>query len=99
MSLSDFLGREIANEEQIVDVVTALAQGYTRGQGFDGVTPRPDVAAVILSASARLAVNTPNAQAETYEVNGPDAFRHNGSPVMWSTAELSVLNRYRVRAQ
>jgi hypothetical protein len=80
----------------IVPIVTALAKGYTRGRGFDGVTPNQDVAAVIVTASARLAANT--GQLPVDEVTGPFSRSVRGAFQGWTLAELIVLNRYRVRA-
>jgi hypothetical protein len=44
--------------DTIVPIVSALAKGYSRGRGFDWVTPHQDMAAVIVIASATLAANT-----------------------------------------
>ena len=43
--------------ETVVPIVTVLAKSYTRGQGFTNSEPNEDIAAVIVTASARLAAN------------------------------------------
>ncbi|WP_460356378.1 hypothetical protein [Mycobacterium sp. ZZG] len=75
-----------------------MASAYTRGVGFTDGIPNDDIRSVIISAASRLVVNSPNPQAATYEVHGPDSFRHEGAPLAFSVAELYTLNRYRVRA-
>ena len=99
--LGAFLGRAVTEEQgqAVLEVVTALAKAYVRSVGFDQWgEPNDEIWAVILSAASRLVVNSPNPQAVTYEVHGPDAYRHEGSPIAFTTAELAVLNRFRVRA-
>ena len=41
----------------VVPIITTMAKAYTRGRGFDGAEPNEDIAAVITTASARLAAN------------------------------------------
>lgn len=72
-------------------IIQALAKSYTRGGGFVAGEPLEDVAAVIVTASARLAANP---EQIAYQV-GAVAFR--GGFEGWSLAELAVLNRYRKR--
>lgn len=72
-------------------IIKALAKSYTRGGGFVAGEPLEDVAAVIVTASARLAANP---EQIAYQV-GAVAFR--GGFEGWSLAELAVLNRYRKR--
>lgn len=81
----------------IVPIVSALAKGYTRGRGFDGLTPNQDIAAAIVTASARLAANP--TQLATDQATGPFSQSFRGGFQGWTLAELAVLNRYRVRAQ
>ena len=76
--------------------VTALARSYTRGVGFseDGAGCEPDLAAVIVSATAR-SVNNPTKTtrmelASYSEVPAP----FNG----WTLIELAALHTYRRRA-
>lgn len=82
----------------VLSVVTAMCSAYTRAIGFDsdGV-PNSDLSAVILSATARLITHP--GQVGSYEVQGPESNQKYASPFAWSTAELFVLNRYRVRAK
>lgn len=76
--------------------VTHMVKAYTRDRGFDPVTGEPgdDLAAVIVSSTARAAANP--------ELNvsvdmGTFSIRHgvfNG----WTLPELAILHRYRKRA-
>lgn len=98
--LSAFVGQELNADQAnaVIAVVTALASAYTRGQGFTAGEPDSPVRAVILSASARMITDT--SQIKTSEQMGPFVVQYNGNhAVQWSTAELQVLNGYRVRAQ
>lgn len=83
----DFLA--LATEQSAI--IKALVKSYTRGGGFVAGEPLEDVAAVIVTASARLAANP---EQIAYQV-GAVAFR--GGFEGWSLAELAVLNRYRKR--
>ncbi len=83
--------------ETIVPIVTALAKGYTRGRGFTGATPTQDIAAVIVTAAARLAANT--GQLPVDETAGPFSRSLRAAFQGWTLAEQIILNRYRVRAQ
>ncbi|MGP4054407.1 hypothetical protein ACTWP6_06215 [Mycobacterium sp. 4D054] len=74
-------------------IITALARSYTRGRGFVGADPAEDIAAVIVTATARLVAN-PEQIATDY---GSVSLR--GGWQGWNLAEQIVLNRYRVRAQ
>ncbi|WP_211662183.1 hypothetical protein [Modestobacter muralis] len=75
-------------------VITTLAKSYTRGGGFTAAgEPLPDVAAAIMTATARLTVN-PEQLIE--KVTGPVSRR--GGFYSWSLPETAVLNRYRRRA-
>jgi hypothetical protein len=82
--------------ETVVPVVTVLAKSYTRGNGFDGNEPCEEIAAVIVTASARLAAN--GAQLATDDTIGPFSRSIRGGFDGWTLAEQAVLNRYRVRA-
>jgi hypothetical protein len=82
--------------ETVVPIVTVLAKSYTRGQGFTGSEPNEDIAAVIVTASARLA-----AYGEQLRRKCVDDVEYEytlASSFSWSLAEQMVLNRYRVRA-
>jgi hypothetical protein len=96
--VADFLGRGqdntvLALAGEHVAIVTAMARAYTRGKGFDeNGDPLDDVAAVIVTATARLMAN-PDQIART---TGP--FSYSGGFTGWSLAETFVLNRYRKRS-
>lgn len=99
--LADFLGQGddaqlVALSARHLDAVIAMAQAYTRGRGFspDSWQVESDLAAVILTASARLVGNPEQYRREQvgdYSVT-PTPF------VGWSLVETFVLNRYRRRA-
>lgn len=95
--LATLMGTEVDSGQAtaVIGIVTAMASAYTRGLGFTAGEPDSDVRAVILTASARLLRNPSALAAESM---GPFAITH-GPEFGWTTAELSVLNRYRVRAQ
>lgn len=96
--VADFLGlgddvAAIAQAGDHAAIVTALARSYTRGRGFIGADPAEDIAAVIVTATARLVAN-PEQLASDF---GSVSLR--GGWQGWNLAEQIVLNRYRVRAQ
>ena len=80
----------------VIPVITTMAKAYTRGNGFDGNEPNEEIAAVITTASARLAAN-PDQLASDY-ASGPFSRSLRGGFGGWSTAERFVLDRYRTRA-
>lgn len=80
----------------VVPVVTVLAKSYTRGNGFTGNEPNQEIAAVIVTASARLAAN--GIQVRRKRVDDVETDYALQSSFSWSLAEQFVLNRYRVRA-
>lgn len=87
---------DVAPVEQAVPIVTTMAKAYTRGRGFDGNTPNEELAAVITTASARLAAN---GQQGLWRKRVDDVeYEWRSSFAGWTLAELFVLNRYRVRA-
>lgn len=97
-TVADFLGQGddtalVALAGQHVRIVAALALSYTRGRGFTAGEPYEDVAAVIVTATARL-VDNPEQYFE--KTVGPTSSR--GNFAGWSLAEKFVLNRYRKRA-
>lgn len=75
--------------QEAVDIITAIAKVTTRGNGFNGDVPEPDVAKVIVLAAARLLANP----GQVDEGVGPIWTR--GGFVGWSLAELIVLNARR----
>lgn len=85
--------RLVAMAEVHIGVVTHFAQIYTRGNGFyvDGVVP--EIASVILAATARLASNPGQIDITIGSV------RRQGSFKGWTLAEQKVLNPYRKVAQ
>ena len=92
-----FLGQDgdtalVALAEQHVSIVTALARSYTRGKGFTAGEPAEDVAAVIVTATARLMANPEQLGYQRGSVSLA------GGSTGWSLAETFVLNRYRKRA-
>jgi hypothetical protein len=82
--------------ETVVPIVTVLAKSYTRGQGFTANEPNQEIAAVIVTASARLAEN--GSQVRRKRIDDVEYEYALQSSFSWSLAEQSVLNRYRVRA-
>lgn len=80
----------------IVPLITTMARAYTRGQGFDGDEPNDEIAAVIVTAAARLVANPK--QIGTSSTAGPFSEDVRGGFTGWTLAELFVLNRYRKRA-
>lgn len=94
-----FLGRTgdataLALAEAHLTVVTAMVKAYTRDKGFTADVPGDDLAAVIISATARLVANPEHTIEQT---TGPFSIRHgvfNG----WTLPELAILHRYRKRA-
>jgi len=91
----DFLGTEEPPTVQVLahhlDTVTQMVKAYTRGQGFVGDTPAADLAAVIVTATARLLTNP---EQLGYDVGGVG---YRSGFVGWSLAELVVLNAHRRR--
>lgn len=80
----------------VVPIVTVMARAYTRGRGFDGGEPNEELAAVITTASARLAANGMGLQSKRVD---EVEYRYSiASSFSWTIAEQLVLNRYRVTA-
>ncbi len=74
-------------------VVTTFARAYTRGQGFDATgEPNAELAAVIVTATARLVTNPTSERREQLGEYGRTP--HEAG---WSLPELDVLHRYRKR--
>lgn len=79
---------------QHVTIITAMVRAYTRDQGFVGTEPADDVAAVIVTATARLVINPEQLESSTI-----GSYSTTGHFDGWTLAETFVLNRYRKRAQ
>lgn len=96
-----FLGpNQVVDSDQataILSVVSSMCSAYTRGCGFTDGIPNAEVAAVILSATARLVTHA--GQIQQYLVQGPETASFGAAPFAWSVGELLVLNRYRLRAR
>lgn len=73
-------------------IITAMAQAYTRGNGFTAGEPNEEIAAVITTATARLMGNPDQLQHRVGDVSYQSAFTG------WTLAETFVLNRYRKKA-
>jgi hypothetical protein len=102
LDVAAFLGKStdpatVAHAGQQVPIVTAMARAYTRGKGFDDDGAADDLAAVIVTATARMMVNP--AQIAQDHSAGPYTESIRGGFTGWSLAETFVLNRYRKRAQ
>lgn len=98
-NLTGLLGRvpDFTQGTAVLEVVAAMARSYTRGQGFTAGEPDDAIRAVILTAAARLLTDT--SQIVASEQMGPFVTQYAGDhSVQWSSAELAVLNGYRVRA-
>ncbi|KAA1248808.1 hypothetical protein F0Q45_18595 [Mycobacterium simiae] len=80
-----------------VPIVATMAYSYTRGRGFHAGVANPDIAAAVITATARLVSNSE--QVSRSNVMGPITEDVRSYFQGWNLAELSVLNRYRVRAQ
>ena len=81
----------------VIPIITVMARAYTRGRGFDDDgDPSDEVAAVIATASARLAANPTGLQSKRID---DVEYRYSlASSFSWTLAEQAVLNRYRVTA-
>lgn len=76
--------------------VSQMAQAYTRDVGWTAGVPNADIAAVILTAAARLVANP--SQLLTDQTTGPESASFRTAWTGWTVPELYCLNRYRVRA-
>jgi hypothetical protein len=90
-----FLGRDDVwdlLESEHVPLVVAFVKAYTRGRGFTEEGLADDLAAVVITAAARLVTNP--AQLEREHAGEYIAV---GSFAGWTLPELAVLHRYRRR--
>ncbi len=96
-AVREHLKRFTAPVETVIPLLTTMARAYTRGNGFDGNEPNSEIEVAITTAAARLAANASQLSHATNV--GPLAQDLRGGFTGWSVAELTVLNRYRVRAR
>lgn len=76
-------------------VVTAMVRRYVRGGGFTAGAPDDDLAAVIVSATARAVSNPTHA----VSIETDDVRIRPGSFDGWTLPELAILHSYRKRAR
>lgn len=79
--------------EAHAEVVTQMCRAYTRDAGFADGAPNAEIAAVIVTAAARLVANPQQLANDVGGVSIRGGF--NG----FSLSERIVLNRYRKKAQ
>ena len=84
----------VAQVQSQLDAVTAMVKAYTRSKGFIAGVPATDVAAVIVSATARAVTNPAHAE---HLAAGPFTVRP-GTFDGWTLPELAILHTYRRRA-
>ncbi|AXN45597.1 hypothetical protein MM1218R_03663 [Mycobacterium marinum] len=85
-----------AQVTQALSVITNIAHAYTRGVGFTEGEPNDEIAAVILTATARLLRNPSGLPVR--EQMGQIVVDYRGGFTGWSIGERDTLNRYRVSA-
>lgn len=75
-------------------VVREQIRAYTRGNGFSGDQPAPDIDSVVLTSATRWVANPESLRAEKV---GP--FEQQRQIVEgWTLSELAILNRHRRKA-
>lgn len=79
--------------EQHLPIVTAFTAAYTRDNGFTNGVPSDSLAAVIISATARLVTNPEQAE----RVTVGDYSETFATFAGWTLPELAVLHLYRRR--
>ena len=99
--VAEFVGRGhdqafVALASEHVQIITAMARGYTRDRGFENGEPADDLAAVIVTATARLLANPD--QVPNDLTAGSFSKRTYAGFTGWSLAETFILDRYRKRA-
>ena len=99
LQVAQFLGRAgdptvVAQAEAHLPIVRTFVAAYVRDVGFVAGLENDALAAVIVSATARLVANP--TQARQYGVG--DYSEHPGLLNGWTLPELAVLHRYRRRA-
>ena len=99
--VAEFVGRGddqafVALAFEHAQINTAMARGYTRDRGFENGEPADDLAAVIVTATARLLANPD--QVPNDVTAGSFSKRTYAGFTGWSLAETFILDRYRKRA-
>lgn len=90
-------GEPTAQVVEHTQVAASFVRGYTRDVGFDGDHfVHPDLASVIVSATARSLANPRNLQSQSADVFSQTYFK---TATAFTLAERAVLDRYRVRAR
>lgn len=97
--LAALLGRNVTaiQGNAVLQNVTAMVKGYTRGEGFIGGVPNDELRQIILSAACRMISNPRGI--EITEAIGPQSASFRGAFTGWTVAETFTLNRYRKRAE
>lgn len=99
LKLQEFLADTPVSDEvakMAIDTATALVEGYTRGNHvFKSGSPRPGIEAVVLTVSARIAINP--GQVARRDTAGPFSTSRSAGFNGFTLAEFAVLNRYRKR--
>lgn len=86
--------RTVALAEQSLPIVLAFTRAYTRGNGFDAFgVPSSDLAAVVITATARLVTNPEQSE----RVTVGDYSESFATFAGWTLPELAVLHLYRRR--
>lgn len=81
----------------IIGLVTAMARAHTRDAGFTDGVPNADIAAVIVTASARLVAH-PDQLPMTQGMGAVSVEFPRGGFQGWTLVERMVLDRYRAKA-
>lgn len=90
-SVSELEPDEVLTARDHAMTVLEYVRGYVRGRGFIGYVPHRSLQAVIVSAGARLFVNP---EQVTQYTTG-DYSERPATLTGWTSAELSVLRRFR----
>jgi hypothetical protein len=97
-NLTNYTGTPVSADQAaaVIGVVKAMVSAHTRGIGFTEGEPNTELSAVILSAAARLLVNTSGLAREQM---GALAVQYGSAAFGFTLPELGILNRYRERAR
>ncbi|MUL80508.1 MULTISPECIES: hypothetical protein [unclassified Mycolicibacterium] len=95
--LIDYTGTPVsaAQATAVIGVVKAMVSAHTRGAGFTDGEPNAELSAVILSASARLLINTSGVVREQM---GALEVQYGSAAFGFTLPELGILDRYRMKA-